>query len=303
MTTQDPSSGPPTGPSGPPPSKDAPPPVRTTYGTASVPPPAVPQSRSAEPGRPGGAVPPPAVPPPSTKSDQAPPGSRRGTIAVGVALLALIVSLASAVFAWRAIDQANDARDMALAGGGRSSPGTDPAGGGVTTAPTTDAGPAATTKAPAADPNATPAAPVLNEQTKYRVKYTKRAMNLQTRCGSDLYIDLDEPRVRVDASVAELSFSMPCGTDPAYFKLTGAEGSAVESPKITPSDCNDKIQLSPVGDDVQLPARQGRVLCVKTSLGRADAAGDTWKMVVVEVTATGEDGVVSIEASAWDIPT
>jgi hypothetical protein len=270
MTTQDPAARPPTGPTDP---------QQSTYSSASPPSPPTPRGAGSARGR-------------------------HGLIPIAVAALALVVASASALVSWRAIDRANDARDIALARGGQG-------GGAATSDPSagpSTAGPASTEPSQGlasepADPEATGSVPVLNEQTKYEIRYAKQPLQIQAACNMTVNLDLDEPRVQVDDSIAELLYMRPCSSQPATLTLTGgAQGSEVDSPDSTPAECVDKIRTSPIGIGVALPIRRGRVFCIMTSLNTARERADTWKIVVLETSAVGEDGTVGLDASAWNIP-
>jgi hypothetical protein len=229
-------------------------------------------------------------------------GAKRGLIALAAAIAALVVASAALVVGWRALDQAGAARDIANAR--------------IPSAPTGAPAQDATTGPPAAqlptdptgpatepvDPAATGTVPTLNARTVYDKKYTNESLKMSAGCGDTVNIDLDEPRLRVATENAELTFDTPCGARTSTFTFTsGVAGSAVESADTTPAECNDKIRTSPLGEIPQ-PVRRGRVFCVMTSLDNARGSGDTWKMVVVEIKSTAEDGTVTIEANAWNIP-
>jgi hypothetical protein len=226
------------------------------------------------------------------------PAQRRpwpALFAVVVSVLALLVAVVSAGLSWRAASKADEALDriagLAAPVGQPSEPVTEP-----TDAPT-QPGP---TDEP--DPNATGAAPELNAQTQYTTHYTDQAMRLPSGCGDYITVDLDEPRVAVDSSAAEIRYIDPCGSTPAYFTLgEGVKGSEVDSESVTPIECADRIRTSPLSSDNQ-PIRRGQVFCINTSLDTARSSASTWKMVIVSVTAVARDGTVSLTASAWNIP-
>jgi hypothetical protein len=226
--------------------------------------------------------------------------SKLGLVTVCVAVLALIVALASAALSWRALDQANDARDIAKAGQGGVPAGA--ASGQPVVASTLEPSAAGT---PTVDVPTEPAEgepPVLNAQTQYGVKYANQSMTIPAGCGDYINIDLDEPRVSVDQGDADVQYLDPCGNDPGTLALSDdVQGSEAPATTVTPIECADRIRASPLGQGKQ-PVRTGRVFCITTSLGAAKSRGDTWKMVVLSIVATGKDGTVSIKASAWNIP-
>jgi hypothetical protein len=243
---------------------------------------------------------------PTGQGQNAPTGARvrrskRGLFTLSVAVLALIVAFVSAALSWRALDQANDARDIANAGKGGVP--VVAASGQVVGASTTEPSVVGT---PTGDvPTEAPAegeAPVLNAQTQYGGKYADQSMTIPAGCNDYVYIDLDEPRVGVDPGDADVQYFDPCGNDPATLGLSDqVRGSEAPTATVTPIECADRIRTSPLGQGKQ-PVRTGRVFCIMTSLGAAKSRGDTWKMVVLSIVATGQDGTVSVKASAWNIP-
>jgi hypothetical protein len=216
-------------------------------------------------------------------------------VAVGAAALATVLSL-------RALDQANDARDIArAAGAGRADE--RPAGSGEPSETQTAPAPGTTGTEPPPEPSLSASdEPLLNQQTPYKEKYVDERLTLRANCGSDLDIDLDKPEVRVTAG-EELRFTARCGGNSSYFNLDAkASGSQVDAASLSPADCNERIMKGSIGPDINVPARKGVVLCVKTSLSDARESGDTWKMARVHVTDVNDDGTVVLTVSAWDIP-
>ncbi|MCW3816584.1 hypothetical protein ONA91_19240 [Micromonospora sp. DR5-3] len=250
-------------------------------------------------------VPPPAAPndgatdPSSTGGPGRPARSGAGLLAVAVAGVALVLALVSALLSWRAADRANEALDKLSAVA-------SPAGvGAAPSQPPTSGPPAAeqTTDAPA--PTESGAVPELNKQTRYEVRYTAQTLRVPagSGCSDSVYIDLDEPRVQTESGVAELEFRRPCGTGSPYFNLTSDDVDAgeVSSDKVTPYDCADQIRTSPIAGEEQA-LRSGQVYCITTSIEAARSSANTWKLVLLSVTATPKDGSVTFTASAWNIP-
>ncbi|MEW2380010.1 hypothetical protein AB0883_28420 [Micromonospora sp. NPDC047812] len=248
---------------------------------------------------------PPVSPPPGTGGSAAPKprgGSRLPLVAVGAAALAVILGLLAAVLSLRALDQADDARDIAQAAGagrtGAPPPGTD-APSEAPTAPASEPSGAEPPTGPTPDGSTEPS---LNPQTQYKEKYVDERLTLRASCGSDLDIDLDKPEVRVTDG-EELRFTARCGGDSSYFNLAaGARGAQVDAAMLSAVDCNERIVKGSIGQDINVPARKGVVLCVKTALNEAQERGDTWKMALVQVTDVNDDGTVVLTAKAWDIP-
>jgi hypothetical protein len=241
-------------------------------------------------------VPPPGGPArPSTAAG--PPRRSPGVLlAIVIAGLSLVVALGSAVFAWRAIDQAQDARDIALAGrGGSVQP---PAAGAESTRP-----PAAEqTPPPPADPVATEP-PSLTVTTVYTEKYGKQSLTMHPGSCNEIYADLDEPRVNVGPEkVADIGLQAACGSaEPFLFLTDGVDGSTAATSGMTPNDCSDKIRTAPVAES-RIPVRQGTVVCLTTSFSSARSRGDSWRLMLLEITGVGNDGAVTVQVSAWNIP-
>lgn len=213
----------------------------------------------------------------------------------GVALLALLISLVAAVQSERAVDKAGKALAAAGAGARGTTTETAPAA-----TATTDAGVPETTTEAAPETSGT--APSLNAQTQYKQRYADQTLRISSNCNEAVDIDVDEPRVQVADTIAELVYSWPCGAAAPQITLPdGVGGSEVDTDSVTPADCADRIRTSPLLTGAH-PLRRGQVYCLNTSRTAANSAAITWKMVVLKVTATNSDGTVTFSASAWDIP-
>lgn len=267
-----------------------------------------------------------AYPPPSTDPMSAPPapfsgppgmypvspaaaepGHRpRGALLVfGVAALALLIAVVSLVVAWRALDQARDAKQIALAAGGR-----EPSG-----RASQAQGPVPTVSVPAEPPTAAApteasidsapsgtGAPSLDEHTVYTPKYERQALTLKAACSYEMYADLDEPRANVSNAGYDIALNGFCVNEPGYLSLgSGVEGSTSAEPGLTPHDCAERIRTAPLGS-ARIPARKGTAACLTTSFAEAQEKGDTQRLVFLEITGVAEDGAVTIRATAWDIP-
>ena len=218
---------------------------------------------------------------------------RPGMLAIGaVAVVAFLLALIAAVNSWRAASAVGALQTKVDRLGTAAAPQPGP----VAT-PTAEA----TTENASPDTTPTGSAPTLNAQTQYKVNYVSKRMNVSGVCNQAVYIDLDEPRVQSSSDEAELSVGACQGGTPAFTLSDGVQGSRVDSDSVTPIECNNQIQLSPLAR-TGTPLRQGQVYCAMTSLDRARATALSWKMVVLSVTSVGEDGTVSLDVSAWDIP-
>ncbi|MEU4645127.1 hypothetical protein [Micromonospora sp. NPDC023814] len=241
------------------------------------------------------------APPSSGPGGPAAPKSRGGSrwplVAAGAAGLALVLGLLATALSLRALDQANDARDIARAAGAGRPLAPTPGPGEPTDAPT----------APAPEPSGaeqTPGTPQpsLNQQTRYTDKYVDQRLNLRAACDSSVDIDLDKPEVRVSDG-EEVRFTARCGGNSSYFNLTrSTDGTQVDSASLGAADCNDRIEKGAIGPDINVPARKGVAICVRTSLPDAQERGDTWKMALLHVTDVNDDGTVVVTVRAWDIP-
>lgn len=214
-----------------------------------------------------------------------------------VSTLAVLVSLVAMLVAWRALDQAQDARDIALVG---RAPAMDAgeASDGPTSGPTSAVPTTAGRRTPAS-PSAGAEPPELNPRTAYELKYEKQSLVLPQapQCNDPTYLDLDEPRAHVPREGSDLRYVVPCNTAPVVSVGTSAAG----APGMTPQDCAEKIRTEPIGQ-VGVPVTKGLVLCTTTSFQEAQARGDVQRMVLVEITGIAPSGAVSFLLTAWNIP-
>ncbi|MBQ1073895.1 hypothetical protein KBX06_12095 [Micromonospora sp. C31] len=248
----------------------------------------------------GAALPPPPKPgsPPPAKPRG---GSRWPLVAVGAAALAVVLGLLATVLSLRALDQANDARDIArAAGAGRVG---EPPGTGEPAQTSTPPAPATTGAEPPPEPGTSGSAePSIDPQTPFKEKYVDERLTLRASCNTNLDIDLDKPEVRVSDG-EELRFTARCGGNSSYFNLApGTKGAQVDAATLSAADCDDRIDKGGIGTDINVPARKSVVLCIRTNLTDARERGDTWKMALVQVTDVNDDGTVVLTAKAWDIP-
>ncbi|WP_329109304.1 hypothetical protein OG792_11245 [Micromonospora sp. NBC_01699] len=218
-------------------------------------------------------------------------------------MLALLVALGSALVAWRAIDQANDARDIALAGRVPTEPVTGQPGPPPAPSVTNRGAPAPTvTAVESVRPTASGQAPKLDENTVYGVRYEHEELTLTAACDFSMYADLDLPQANVPQTGHDLRFTQRCGGDTSSFSLgDGVGGSASVLPGMTPQECNKKILSAPLGT-ATIPVRDGAIFCIRTSRQSALERGDDWRMVAVEVTGIAGNGAVTIALQAWNIP-
>ncbi|HEU4349675.1 MAG TPA: hypothetical protein VFR35_18010 [Actinoplanes sp.] len=225
--------------------------------------------------------------------------ARRGgvTVAVVIALLALVASAGASTIAWRALAVAGSSRAPAPAG-------TAPA----TFAPP-DPGPSAEA-APSAEatPSAEPTPPVepsaAATDAGYAASYLGEPLKVQVGCASAMYLDLDQPQAGADPQQADLRYDSRCRNDHATLTLaTGAEaGSQVPSPDTGAAGCDKAIKTSPLEPGAGVPVHKGAVLCVLTSVIDAEDRGERPRVVLVEVTDLGTDGTASMRASSWTVP-
>jgi hypothetical protein len=222
---------------------------------------------------------------------------RGGSLTIFVAVLALLVSLVSAVLSWRASRNAGSTSDKidVLIAAEKAAPPGPPA------PPVTASVPSAEATSPPTD-SPTGSIPTLDAQTQYKVKYSNQTLRVAAGCGQSISIDLDEPRVQASSELSELTYYDPCGTQTATVDLkNNVDGSEVASEFVTPVECAEQIRTSPLSRESQ-PLRRGQVYCIKTSLDDARNSAITWKMVLLEISAIAQDGAVTVKASAWDIP-
>jgi hypothetical protein len=224
-------------------------------------------------------------------------------VTLAVAVVALLLAFVSSVVAWRAASRAGDAVDRVAALEKAKAVAPQPES--TTTPPVADQPANQPTDEPTDEPAEQPtgAVPTLDAQTQYKTRYTGQPLKIAAGCGQTVYLDLDEPRVQVDTSIAEFNYYDGCGGEPAHFRMqSGIDGSQVPSTSVTPVECAEQIRANPLLHNANIPVHRGDVFCVTTSLDNARAAGISWKMVMLTILATAQDGTVSLKANAWDIP-
>jgi hypothetical protein len=223
-------------------------------------------------------------------------------ITLAASVIALLAAVSSTAVSLAALRQANAAKEAAADSGGIA----DNRGTGNNPAPNQQA----TNPQPAANsprPSLT-GPPLLDERTSYTVKYTKQSLTMSGSCsyssGTSMYVDLDEPRANVDDDGADFQFRSGCNSsEPAAFFLgRNVNGGLVDNPNATPQECTDRIRRAPVGD-ASIPVRQGAAICLTTSYSAARARGDLWRVVLIVVTGVPDQRTVTVEATAWNIPT
>lgn len=256
---------------------------------------------AAPPGAPGRpAAPPPAGGVPGRPASARPAGQGLTLLALGVAGLALLLAFGSAIFAWRAIDQAKDAKEIALR---PAAAGTAATGGPDGGQPTTSAPTETESTAPDDTPQSPGEAPALNERTVYRPRYEKEPLLVKASCSYSMYADLDEPRAKNDEDGADVRFTMGCGNDASTLRLEdGVEGTDAASAGMTPQECADKIRTAPISDNQPVPVRKGTAICITTDYGDAKAHGRPWRMALIEVVAVANSGAATLQVTGWDIP-
>ncbi|MEW1589194.1 hypothetical protein AB0283_27545 [Micromonospora vinacea] len=220
---------------------------------------------------------------------------------VAVAVLALLVAVGSAAVSWRALDQAQTARDIASARQPVGSTGTEP----VADLPSTPgaADPAQATASPEELPRSPGTPPELSEQTVYEPKYENQSLTLKpTDCFKEMEVDLDEPRANVGSNSTEMALNAGCPGAPFIKLANGVEGSEAATAGMKPAECNNSIRSAPIASDAEVPLRKGSWLCIRTNYAAARELRDRWRMVLLEVVAINNDRTTVIRVTAWNIP-
>ncbi|WP_285600535.1 hypothetical protein [Kineosporia sp. NBRC 101731] len=174
--------------------------------------------------------------------------------------------------------------------------GADPA------APTT-AAPDPTTSA---DPISTEAEPTTTDEplvTKLPspgASYAPVREDVQMRLvtGDTRYVDLDQPLVNAESAAYDVAFS--AGFAQPTLRFESADVAVGKSPTITPDECAQEIQLSPV--DAEVEVSQDLVLCAVTNgLGAVNEPART-KMARIVINSVSKDNAVNLTVTTWEIP-
>jgi hypothetical protein len=263
--------------------------------------------------------PPPAAPPVSGPPTSGPPisgppvsgppvghppppgGSRKGmVIAVLVAALALVIALVAGGFAIYFKGRA-DGAGQNNAADRQPTPGQNQ--------PTATAAPASTpTDTPATTaptPGTAPTPAELDPKAKYDPAYPQTNLILNPSACSSVYIDLDEPRVNVDATHGDLTVRTGCGHQQPTFELGGQVlASRAADANATPNDCARGVQTGPLSNQNRIPitAQPPLVLCVVTSPQAAFSQGIPRKVVLLQIKGISQDQTVDVVVTAWKVP-
>jgi hypothetical protein len=235
----------------------------------------------------------------------APPRRRRPVLAWAIAVVAVTVALGTGGFGLYALGRADGAqqaagtvaRTPAPASANSAAPAaTDtPSTSTATTAPTTSA----TTPVAGSTPGQ------IDPKAKFTEAYQQQQLTLRPASCNAVYIDLDEPRVGVEPTPADLYFTGSCnsGKAPTFtLQNDGGTASLAASPAVTPNDCAQAIRTGPINYQSSIPITEKLVLCVATSLNEAIKQGIPQRIAVVQVHSIGQDGTVDVIASAWNVP-
>ncbi len=225
--------------------------------------------------------------------------SRRIIVLAVVAIAATLLALTTtAVAAYEAGKAAGEAKQPAPAAPPAVVGSSAPVGSAPPDSSTPDA--AAPAGAVTPTPNAVPSD--INPSAQFTSAYQPQEQ-LQLRPGGQCtqLVDLDEPRVNVDGTVADLELRRCRDTATLGF-TDGTSASAATNPNATPSECAESIRTSGLGAGAQVPVQPSTVLCVATSRSAALDKGITRKIAVLAVKAVAADGTVTFVVSAWNVP-
>jgi len=308
----DPKPPPVTGPFPPHPAVGAPYPGQPAYaprGPVPGPLPAPPFSAPPSSGGPvsGPGLAPPYSGPPATgvpMTGPAAPGARpRGGFLIAVTLVAVLVSLISAVIAIYAVGVANDAKRTAASASARQpAPAANGNPGG-----TTQAAPAATTPRAAtttAGPRPTTSPGELDPKAVFTESWSPSSVNLEIHPPSgsgSRNIDLDKPEVGAAGDTADMELYVYNGE---FFRFDEkVKVVTMNSPDVQPNDCATKFDTSRLAVDAQINVKtENLTLCINTSFADAQRQGIKWKIVLLHVNNIGADGTVNVSLKAWNVP-
>jgi hypothetical protein len=226
-------------------------------------------------------------------------GKRRGRMAFGLSVLALLLSVVSIAVSLLALTTARS--DESATPAPQESAGTPSAANTIpveSNSPSENASGKGTSQPPASD------APLPTAAANYTVSYEDRRLTLQPNgenCGGAArVVDLDQPAINV-----------PTGGDLEYQPTYRCEGTpslqfvsdkvaTVVSSTATPQDCAQAIQLSPASQ--QIAPSQDLVICAVTDGQGAANEPIRGKITRMVVTGVGQEQKVALNVTAWEIP-
>jgi hypothetical protein len=118
-------------------------------------------------------------------------------------------------------------------------------------------------------------------------------LEIKSACGTTSLIDLDAPRAALAGKQGDLRYHNACSSDGPQLGLgPGARAAAVVADADTDAPgCADQVKNSALEAGETVPVQKGAVLCVLT--------GTPPVLALVEVTALGAKGALSLRATAW----
>lgn len=129
--------------------------------------------------------------------------------------------------------------------------------------------------------------------------YSGQRLRVTDECSGRL-LDLDEPRVGVESLGYEVQYQFCSGKSELGFSSgTSVSRGGVED--AGPGDCVEAIRVGV--DPSRFAPTQQEHLCVITSADTAQEQGITQKVVLLSVLGIAQDGTLTVEATAWNIPT
>ncbi|MBV1854474.1 hypothetical protein [Catellatospora tritici] len=227
-----------------------------------------------------------------TPAKAAPRGGR------GLAAISLVVSLIAAALSVVAVLRSGPSEPEATANPGgapsaQAKPGNDAPQG----QPTNEAAPQPSPSASVLD--------VLNPQATFTSAYTQQQLIPQVTRNDRAYLDLNEPRVvNGNSDRFDVYLTLPYSSSVPVIQLDEGVEAAVlmnnENPQ--PEDCTSAIRTSPVPPSATTAAQRPLVMCIATSPKQAASVGQAQVIVVLKVTALSDDAKVTMQLTAWKLP-
>jgi hypothetical protein len=130
--------------------------------------------------------------------------------------------------------------------------------------------------------------------------YSVSRQDVQMRLvsGSNRFVDLDQPLVNAAESAYDVEYDD--GLSQPVLTFRSADVAVGKSANVTPDECAQEIQLSPV--DTKVEVSQDLVLCAVTNgLGAVNEPART-KMARIIVNSVSKDNSVNLTVTTWEIP-
>lgn len=142
--------------------------------------------------------------------------------------------------------------------------------------------------------------PLVTALPSTSASYTLIREDVQLRLVGQRYVDLDQPLVNATNTAYDVEYDSGSALSQPELSFESIDVAVGKSPTVTPNECAQAIQYSPIDDQVELS--QDLVLCAVTNgIGAVNEPART-KMARIVVNSISKDNVANLTVTTWEIP-